>query len=156
MNILFVIHYTGLGGANSAMLNLIRQDKNRGIRTYVILPETGEALKEKLEELSIEYARIRMPWWVCDEGEGNGRSLQKRIKNYLGNYRGAFDICHWIRRWNIDVVHTNSTVVAAGVLAARMTGRRHVWHLREDLSNYGWEFCLHESMVKNGLTVLTE
>lgn len=88
MNILFVTHYTGLGGANIAMLNLIQQYKNRGIRAYVILPENGGVLKEKLEELSIEYAQIRMPWWICVDEEGNRQGIQKRIKNYLGNYRG--------------------------------------------------------------------
>lgn len=148
MNILFVTHYTGLGGANIAMLNLIQQYKNRGIRAYVILPENGGVLKEKLEELSIEYAQIRMPWWICVDEEGNRQGIQKRIKNYLGNYRGALKISLWIRRWKIDVVHTNSTVVAAGMLAAEMTGCHHVWHLREDLSNYGWKFSLHESRVR--------
>ena len=144
MNILFVTHYTGLGGANIAMLNLIRQYKKRNIGTYVIMPEGRKGLREKLEDLEIEYAQIRMPWWVGDGEEGSLMSW----KRYLSNFRGALEICPYVRKWRIDIIHTNSTVVAAGLLAARMTRRLHVWHLREDLSNYGWKFCLNDKKVK--------
>lgn len=61
MNILFVTHYTGLGGANIAMLNLIQQYQEKGIASFVILPEVSGPLKGKLEELGIPNACVRMP-----------------------------------------------------------------------------------------------
>ena len=143
MNILFVTHYTGLGGANIAMLNLIQQYKTRNIKVYVVLPEGQNGLKEKLNELEIIYAEMRMPWWVC-----GAEKKVVSVKMYLGNIRGAMQICSFIKKWKIDIVHTNSTVVAAGALAARMSGCPHVWHLREDLSNYGWKFAFRLETVK--------
>lgn len=148
MNILFVTHYTGLGGANIAMLNLIGQYKKKGIRAFVILPEVPGPLKNKLETLGICHACIRMPWWVCGKEEKSRRRVFRNIKMYLGNYRAALKIRFYVRKWNIDIIHTNSTVVAAGVLAARLAGCQHVWHLREALSFYGWEFGFGENRVK--------
>ena len=148
MNILFVTHYTGLGGANIAMLNLIQQYQERGIASFVILPEVSGPLKGKLEELGIPNACVRMPWWICGKEETKRNSVFRKVKTYLSNYRAAFAIRSYVYQWNIDIIHTNSTVTAAGMLAARMTGRPHVWHLREDLSNYGWDFALNEKQVK--------
>lgn len=148
MNILFVTHYTGLGGANIAMLNLIQQYLNRNIGVYVIFPAISGPLKDRLEEWKIPCASIPMPWWVCDKDKAKKHYAFRILKTYLSNYRAAIKLCSYIRRWNINIIHTNSTVVAAGALASRIMKLPHVWHLREDLSNYGWVFCLNSNAVK--------
>ena len=45
MNILFVTHYTGLGGANIVKLNLNQQYQARGFGAVVILQEVSGPLK---------------------------------------------------------------------------------------------------------------
>lgn len=50
-----------------------------------------------------------------------------------------------ILRHRVEVVHTNVAVLPAAPLAARLTGRRSVWHLREFFSEFGslWRFYQH-------------
>ncbi|HEY6376207.1 MAG TPA: glycosyltransferase family 4 protein, partial [Edaphobacter sp.] len=41
-----------------------------------------------------------------------------------------------ILRLKVDLVHTNSGVLPSPALAAKLTGRRHMWHIREFLSEF--------------------
>ena len=43
-----------------------------------------------------------------------------------------------ILRLRIDLVHTNVSVTPTPAMAAFLTGRTHVWHVRELLDEYGW------------------
>jgi glycosyltransferase involved in cell wall biosynthesis len=50
-----------------------------------------------------------------------------------------------ILRYRVDVVHTNTAVLPTAPLAARLTGRRSVFHLREFFSEFPglWRFYQH-------------
>lgn len=65
----------------------------------------------------------------------------------LGSLRGKIAFCFrypysvlWlsalILRLKVDVVHTNTAVMPAPAIAAWMTRRRHLWHLREFFSEF--------------------
>lgn len=60
-------------------------------------------------------------------------------------YRYPFSVL-WLARliWRlkVDVVHTNSGVVPAPALAAWLTGRRHLWHIRELFDDFAglWKY----------------
>ena len=41
-----------------------------------------------------------------------------------------------ILRLKVDLVHTNTGVLPSPALAAKLTGRRHMWHIREFLSEF--------------------
>lgn len=43
-----------------------------------------------------------------------------------------------IRRAHVTIVHSNTSVVLAGAVAARLTGRPHIWYVREILSGPTW------------------
>lgn len=45
----------------------------------------------------------------------------------------ALSLARWLRMQRIALVHTNSSAVADGALAARLAGIPHVWHVRERL-----------------------
>lgn len=149
MRLLFITHCTAMGGANIAMLNLIKEYQKSDIRTFVVLPKDGRELEDKLDELGAAHQSIAMPWWVCDICEGKkSLSIPQKLRMYMGNLRGVLQIIPLIYKWKIDIIHTNSTVVAIGALAAHITGRPHVWHLREALSFFDWDFMPPSSFVQ--------
>lgn len=43
-----------------------------------------------------------------------------------------------IVRLRIDVVHTNTVVIPTPAIAALITGRRHIWHIRDLVGEFGW------------------
>jgi glycosyltransferase involved in cell wall biosynthesis len=81
------------------------------------------------------------------------RSLAVIDRKEIGSGLGKFVFCFrylysiwWLSvlivRLNADVVHTNTGVMPAPALAAWLTGRRHVWHIREFFSEFPgiWSF----------------
>jgi glycosyltransferase involved in cell wall biosynthesis len=74
-------------------------------------------------------------------------SLAVVDRNQLASFRGKLGFAFsfprsvlWlaalILRHNIDIVHTNTSVLPAPALAARLTGHRHYWHIREFFSEF--------------------
>ena len=49
----------------------------------------------------------------------------------------VISLARLIRKQRIDVVHTNSLVLPTPALAALLTGRTHIWHVRELVREFG-------------------
>ncbi|NLG26917.1 MAG: glycosyltransferase family 4 protein [Chloroflexi bacterium] len=50
----------------------------------------------------------------------------------------AMRLARYCRRHCVELVHSNSTAVLTGALAARLAGVPHVWHVREIITTPGW------------------
>jgi glycosyltransferase involved in cell wall biosynthesis len=51
---------------------------------------------------------------------------------------GAVRLARLVRRLNVAIVHSNTSVVLAGALGARMARRPHIWHVREIMTGRAW------------------
>jgi len=130
-NILYLSHSAQLYGAEQSLLLLLKGlDRNR-FSPVVVLPGEGP-LKERIEALAIPVEIVpSIRGWLTR------RSGVMRVLHHIGLV--PFLVCSvWkltklIRRYRIDLVHTNSLVVIDGALAARLLGIPHVWHAREML-----------------------
>lgn len=40
-------------------------------------------------------------------------------------------LCHIIQKWDVDIIHTNSSTHDIGIIAAGILRKKHVWHVRE-------------------------
>ena len=49
-----------------------------------------------------------------------------------GHVKPVSTIIQLIKKWDIDIVHTNSTTLD-GAIAAQITNTPHVWHIRETI-----------------------
>lgn len=57
--------------------------------------------------------------------------LPRTIQIFFGNLWFIVVLCKVIKRFKIDVIHTNTAVITCGLIVAKITGVPHVWHLRE-------------------------
>lgn len=127
--ILVVSHGASLYGAERSLLLLLKH-MNRGLfEPLVILAHPGP-LEGELAALGIRTFRIACPWWVRMKSDRT--SLPRRFYREL---RAVFRLCRLIRREDVDLVYTNTSVVFSGAVAAFLTRRPHVWHIREILPN---------------------
>lgn len=122
MRIVFILNSGGMYGANRSLLGLIRFLLSEGITCFAIIPETGE-ITEEFEKMGIEYRILEYRACVWYPG-------------YIGlpflvNLMRLPQLCHIIRNWNVDIIHTNSSTHDIGIIAARILGKKHVWHVRE-------------------------
>jgi glycosyltransferase involved in cell wall biosynthesis len=128
LRVAFLTHYAELYGANLSLLNLIEGLGRYGVASHVLAPEQGDLLPE-LARRGIPAAVLPFAWWVSPR-----RTVLGVAARLLRNVRLLRPLAAQIARWRCDVVHTNSSVLAIGAMAAATLGLPHVWHLRE----FGW------------------
>ena len=118
LRVLFVDHAQALGGAERSLLLLLKHlDCDR---FEPILACNEGALAQAARELGTTVEVVDMP------------RLRRAAGAPLRLARGVRSLCRLIERQGIEVVHSN--VVRASIyaaLAARLTGRPLVWHVRD-------------------------
>lgn len=99
----------------------------------VILPRKGTG-KGVLDERSIKHSTIKSYDWVVSMDLPRNKKFNvKKKKEHLWNWLSAIRIAHKIRKDNFDIVHINTSYAYVGALAASISKRPVVWHLREFL-----------------------
>lgn len=132
LKLLFVHAGAEMYGADRILLELVCGLRENGHQAQVVLPGHGEL------ESALEAARI--PVHVKNLGVLRRKyfsigGLVNRMTRLVGAVRFLSDI---IRRDGIDVVHSNTTAVFAGAIAAKLTGVKHVWHVHEITTRPRW------------------
>jgi len=121
VNILYVITKLELGGAQAQLLSLIRRLDKERYAPFILTARTGVLLADAL---SIKGITLK-----------ESRYLERAI-NPLKDLLAAIEIYRFIRKHNIDIVHTHSS--KAGILgrwAARLSKVKLILH-----SVHGWSF----------------
>ena len=121
----FLTHYAELYGANRSLLGLIDGLTQHGVRPHVILPEPGDLL-DALAVRTVPAAVLPIDWWVSTHRTPTG--VASRLVQTVRHLRG---LTAQIGQWGCDLVYSNSSVFAAGALAAAEMNLPHIWHLRE-------------------------
>jgi glycosyltransferase involved in cell wall biosynthesis len=144
MKVCFIAHSAERGGGELSLLELIDALSQRGVECVCILPRHGP-MEGLLAERNMETVVIPYKRWTHA-----GKPFFKRVRRVLlGHLPASFRLAAAIRRLACDVVYTNTVTVGAGALAARITGKPHIWHIRE----FGYEdhklyFDLGESATR--------
>ena len=125
LNILFVQSTSEIGGADVSLLRIVEKLDKARFRPFVALPCDGP-LVQSYRRAGCEVHLVPQMLQLTSR-RGIGYLLR-----YAINYpRGVLALCRKIRELHADVVHTNSIHNLYGFWAARRTGRPHVWHVRE-------------------------
>ena len=123
-------------GGNNSLLTLIEELKKRGVKCYIFVPEFGE-FSLALDQRNVEYAVIPALFWIhgFDPSKRSVRTTALRIRKimlrtvylikYLHRYLSA------IKRWQPNVLYTNTTAIFEGAILAWWLGIPHIWHVRE-------------------------
>ncbi|WP_349405594.1 glycosyltransferase family 4 protein [Clostridium perfringens] len=136
MKILFVSHDGKIkGGAGLALIELIdSMIKLYNIEPIVLVPKNGEEIIEYLENKGIEYIINDNYWWCIGKNKNIIKQSYHYIKLILKQFKmllGLRNLNKKIKEKNIDLIHTNSSVVNIGALLNYFYGIPHIWHVRE-------------------------
>jgi len=126
-NILLVGHSGDMYGASRSLIKLVRiLDKK--YKVYVLLPEAGILHEELSKILPVERILILENLYIFTRKSFKLKYIGSTILRFINN---LYQIGSIIRKYDISVIHTNSGVVPAPALAAKISGRKHIWHIRE-------------------------
>jgi glycosyltransferase involved in cell wall biosynthesis len=126
LNVLFVVHHHGLYGSSRSLMNLLDGVREYGVKPFVVVPKEG-GFTEALDVRGIQYKVVPVVYWMIDKTLSVGRKM--RVAKEL--YQSSRIIQQLIRKWDIELVYSNSSVSPVGRLAALWARIPHIWHIRE-------------------------
>jgi glycosyltransferase involved in cell wall biosynthesis len=136
--ILSVHNSADIYGASRSLLRMLRHFAEAGHQVHVVLPCDGP-LVGLLQRHGI-VVHVFSSLAVIERAQFG--TLWGRITFSFYLLFSIVWLTDLILRLQADVVHTNTAVLPAPALAARLTGRRHLWHIREFFSEFPsiWRF----------------
>ena len=142
MKILYIAHEPKLGGATLCLITLVEEMKKKGHQVYVVVPFRNSPVAKTLKEKGITVKTIFFGWWMMPSYWNMVLKLIFIIL-YIFEFIPVLRIVHFIKKYNIDIVHSNSSAIDVGSRAANICKIPHVWHFREfgDL-DYNLKFIL--------------
>jgi glycosyltransferase involved in cell wall biosynthesis len=133
--VLHVLNSAG-GGAAISTIDLIRSFRERGVDSVAVCHDMGtEAERRRLADV-VDGRVLFTPlyWW---NRKSRVAAWKRPILELLqlratGWRRGsARQVVDFARRYDADLIHTNTFTTPEGAHAARTLGVPHVWHVRE-------------------------
>ena len=142
-NILLVGHSGDMYGASRSLIKLVRiLDQNYTV--YVILPESGILYDNLNTIIPSERILLNEDLYIFTRKSFRIKYLVSTILRFLRNLISLIKI---IRKFKIEIVHTNSGVVPAPALAAKLSGRKHIWHIREWFGDFKRFWPLYSAYI---------
>jgi len=124
-NILILHSSNDLYGASRVLLNIVDCCNEKGYRAHVILPSNGN-----LDDILIHK--------VHNLSHYNLGVFRKKYLNFLGLFnrfhniiKSTIYIFNYIKKNEIDLVYSNTSVIWSGVLASYISKRKNLVHIHE-------------------------
>lgn len=129
MNILYITHDSNLFGSNRSLLDIIKYIDRSSFQIRVITPTDGDLVRK----LRLEGVRCKIIEMYKTIHSDTGQMADAPViwNKFKTNCLAVKEIVKYIREWDIDIVHTNTSVINLGAIAAGITRRPHIWHIRE-------------------------
>lgn len=122
-----------LGGAEHCLVDVATNLAATGWTPVVVVPAEG-TLADALRAASVTV--VVVPLGVLrHRGEARSPVLVGRLITALIASRRLVTV---MRRYDVEVVHSNAAGVVAGAIAARTARVPHIWHVREILTGRVW------------------
>lgn len=130
LRILYIAFDPYMGGSSQSLFQLIKSLRSLyGISPIVLTPtsciKNRMTLADKCREEGIPCLVEKFYGF---KGERGLKSYVKFLINYLILYP---IILYKIRNLDVDIVHSNNSIIDIGVSICRIKKAKHIWHLRE-------------------------
>lgn len=133
--VLFFDHTAALSGGEIALANLIRHLDPGKVKVYVLLGEEGP-IAERLRSVVDVHVMPLSPSVATQKKDLLGLSTLLRLRDILHVAGYVLRLMRFMSKHNIEVIHTNSLKAdIIGGVAARLSGRRVVWHVRDRIED---------------------
>ncbi len=134
MKILTINNTADIYGSARCLERVFSRFAQDGHEVHAVLPKRG-VLTEHLEAQGV-HVHIHPRLAIIERAQF--RSLAGVLRFLFSYPISVLWLAGLIVRLRIDLVHTNVSVTPTPALSAFLTGRTHVWHVRELLDEYGW------------------
>lgn len=134
MNILFVGHEDKMNGASRCMIEIIDEMILRGHSIFVLTSYKEGGFYDELKKRNVTIIYYNFHRWIVSRQDSSFRWFLRKNKARVlltKDRLGLKNLCKQIKKYDIDIVHSNTSVICIGAWIASKLGIKHVWHLRE-------------------------
>lgn len=135
MRILYVQPGRGIGGSKISLSQIIRANACRQ-KSQVVLSSPVDHLFKGMHVDELEKIHeLYLPTWIKGEPMRIGAHFTSFLSKLSKGWYvwPAIQIARIIKKEQIDIVHTNNGICPVGAFAAFLTGKPHIWHIREPI-----------------------
>ena len=131
IKIFFISNYSELYGANRSLLTLLQYFHSNNYSLQVLLPSKG-TMEKKLKEIGIPY--IILPYY------SSFLYMKPTLKHLIVPILALLNLLTFpfilskIKKFNPDLIYSNTSAENIGVLFAKILGIKHISHIREFMS----------------------
>ena len=130
INVLYISHeYEDILGSTLSLVNLLNSVKE-DVHPIVILPQRGKVC-EYFKEHSIKCYVVPFNLNIASSKLRCLKYIPKRIFNFYKNRKAVKSLMKIVKEENVQLIHTNTSVVTIGVTLSKKSGIKNIWHLRE-------------------------
>jgi glycosyltransferase involved in cell wall biosynthesis len=140
--VLYAHNSADLYGASRSLLRLTAALDRARFTPLALLPEDG-ALRERLEAQDVRTI-VEPRLSVITRADYRAGGLLRFAARFPGS---VLSLARLLRRERVELVHTNTGVIASSALAARLCGRPHVWHIRDWFQEFGRVWPLYSAYI---------
>ena len=130
MNVLFVAHEKNMGGASKSLITLVCELREKGNNVIVVTPFCNGKVVQELKANGIQVYSIFFGWWMMPEQWNLILKIMFRVL-YFFEFVPIMRIAKIAKKNNIEIIHSNTSVIDIGARVARRLDLPHVWHFRE-------------------------
>jgi len=127
MKVLFFGHSNALGGGERCYYESVVALKEQGVEVACVLPRNQGPLIELLTKTGAIIYTARSPWWMAHWKT----SFLSLLKNIYTIIIAVLEILPLIKEFKPDIVVTNTMVIPAGAIAAKIARIKHAWYIHE-------------------------
>ena len=133
MKILYITSTAELHGSTQSLLSLLEGVVAHGDTPFVVVPDINGPLCDKLQQKSIQYFKVPLPFFCYPKPHPHGKScFIFDIKNILkAEYNAEHALSNILSQIKPDLIHTNVGPIVSGHFVAKRHSIPHIWHIRE-------------------------
>lgn len=128
--ILFLSHERKLGGASRSLVALAEELQSMGHSIYVVVLLKKCPLAMELKKKGIKIIPIFFGWWMCPEYWSPLLKFTFKFLYWM-EWIAQKQILRIVKRYGIEIIHSNSSTIDLGAKVAKRANIKHVWHFRE-------------------------
>lgn len=130
IKVLYISHESGeIMGSTHSLINLLNSVKFQ-VHPIVVIPHKGKVF-DFLQELGVQCYIVPFKLNIAPNKYRYLKYIPRKIVDACINYKALKVLKEIVTDENIQLIHTNTSVVTIGYILSRKIGIKHIWHLRE-------------------------
>lgn len=143
MKILFVHTPPDLYGASRSLLRLTSKLVEDSNNVYVLLVEKGNLYGELISK----GVKVILHPELVLLSRDKVNSLKKIFKNLISLPRSVIYLKKLFSEINPEIIHSNTSLLLSPAIAAFLSGKKHIWHIREFFSEFGFFWKIYRRII---------